>query len=734
MKASFCPPLFAVLVLVSLSNARALAAELPQKHEYQKQLRTYLATLTEKDFEHGVTVDFSTPPGSDDPEQQYRHFLFSLMNQPLIGTKRGYPAVNSPANLFELTSIEGAEDVLQPPVWPETIIPLVQWNYAGNPYYQNKALKLRAFTTACVKLAMLDDYLENNLTEGAARSDLLGYHLIILASPYPGFADVLPPEVQQAYLTGLRKLADRVILWGPKGEESHMDMIVPVGLWYTSRALGDPEFAKTVEAYAQKLLTDPAYFHPAGYCLDRGGADIGYQGMANFFSTWLALASNWQFAKDAVQSQQRLRAHLCLPEPNGQLVGPTQFNTRLSSVPSRDQWDWGIARNTFAGLISDDAVYLSTLPTTEELVGATARQAGVFQGHLRENPRNETRFVENHEIISHPWLWRPWQTYNFQASVNYGYEFYPVGRFAQRKKLEAENSPLLKSPFLREANFVHDFSKAFVIAKQPAYSAILHTGPVGIHDPESGFRQFGGPLGFGGGELAAFWTPQGGSLLLGRRGGNSKEKGFDVIEQWRQWPIHAVSGANAVGKVFTSARILKPNVQTDIQESETRVQVSGVLPHEQLGQGKVLEGKLAYSRDFTIRPDRLHIATQLVTHGQDKIAELYETLPVYYYESADQQEQVAVKIEFEVGGNWQEATAEPQIAVTAVRVFRNQGGAKIAFDRPRRVQLSAANWQDQYLTRAECRNILVDLLESPTGPVILNDQRTISYTIEPIAR
>lgn len=735
MKASLCSILLAVLVLASPSIAQLHAKELPQKHEYQKQLRAYLATLTEKDFEHGVTVAFSTPPGSDDPEQQYRHFLCSLMNQPLIGTKRGYPAVNAPAKLFTLTTIEGAEDVLVPPVWPETVAPLVQWNYAGNPYYQNKAMKLRAFSTACVKLAMLDDYLENNLAEGAARSDLLGYHLIILASPYPGIADVVPAEAQQAYLAGLRKFAERLMLWGPKGEEAHLDMMVPVGLWYASRAFGDAEFEKRVEAYAQKLLTDPAYFHPAGYCLDRGGADLGYQGMSNYFTTWLALASGWQFAKDAVQSEQRLRAHLCLPEPNGQLVGPTQFNTRLSSVPSRDQWDWGISRNTFAGLLSDEAVYLTTLPTAEELTAATARQAGVFEGHLHENGFTpEGRAVENHELISHPWIWRPWQTYNFQASVNYGYEFYPVGRFAQRQKLVAENSPLLKSPFLRDANFVHDFSKAFVVAKQPTYSAILHTGPVGIHDPESGFRQFNGPLGFGGGELSAFWTPQGGSLLLGRRGGNSREKGFDTIEQWKQWPIHALTGINAAGKVFTSARILKPAVQTDIQESETRVRVSGILPHEQLGQGKVLEGKPEYSRDFTIRPDRLHIATQLITHGQDKVAELYETLPVYFYESADQQEQVAVKIEFEIGGNWQEATAEPQADITAVRVFRNQGGAKITFDRPRRVMLSAANWQDQYLTRAECRNILVDVLESPASPVILNDQRAISYTIEPIAR
>jgi len=734
MKPSAHRTLFCGLLLLLSWPSILLAAELPQQHEYQRQLRAYLATLTEKDFEHGVTQEFSTPAGSDDTEVQYRNFLFSLMNQPLIGTKRGYPAVNAPAGLFVLNQIEKADAVHVPPVWPETVIPLVEWNYAGNPYYQNRALKLRTFTTACVKMTMLDDYLETKLAEGGARSDWLGYHMIILASPYPGMADVVPPESQQAYLAGLKKLAQRVLHWGPEGEEPHMDMIVPVGLWYVARAVNDAELSKAVEAYARTLLTDPAYFHPAGYCLDRGGADIGYQGMANFFTTWLALASRWDFAIDAVKKSQRLRAHLCLPEPDGQLVGPTQFNTRLSSVPSRDQWDWGIARNNLASLVSDDAIYLSTLPTADELKGAMARQAGVFQGHLNENPRNETRFIENHEIISHPWTWRLWQTYNFQASVNYGYEFYPVGRYAERLKLLTENPEMAKSPFLRAAKFTTNFSDAFIVAKQETYSTILHTGPVGIHDPQSGFRQFPGPLGFGGGELSAFWTPQAGSILLARRGGNSKEKAFDQLDQWRQWPIHAISGALANGKVFTSARILKPAVTTTLQESESKVRASGILPQEQLGQGKVLEGKLAFTRDFTIHPNRVHIASSLVMPGQDIVAELYETLPVYLYETEAQKEQAAVKIEFESAGAWKEATADVQTDVTAVRIYRHQGGAKITFDRPRRVQLSAANWQDQYLSRAECRTILVDLLESPGKPAIVQGEREISYTIESIAR
>jgi hypothetical protein len=42
-----------------------------------------------------------------------------------------------------------------------------------------------------------------------------------------------------------------------------------------------------------------------------------------------------------------------------------------------------------------------------------------------------------------------WMSYNFPISQNPGYEFYRKGVYAHRQELEKQNSPLLKSPFLR---------------------------------------------------------------------------------------------------------------------------------------------------------------------------------------------------------------------------------------------------------------------------------------------
>ena len=202
---------------------------LPQDHDYQRQLRAYMATLQEQDFAHGVTGKIAQPPDSSDPEVQYRNHIFTLMGQPLVGSKRSVPAVNAPPRLFTLAAIETQAGVMRPPVVPDALISLTQWDYAGNVYRDNRGLRLRAFVAAAMNLLMLDDYLDH--TPASCRSDFMAYQLVHAGASYPGFKDLLPPEVQAAYQAGLEKLARRILGWGPRGEEVHHDLIAPVGLW-----------------------------------------------------------------------------------------------------------------------------------------------------------------------------------------------------------------------------------------------------------------------------------------------------------------------------------------------------------------------------------------------------------------------------------------------------------------------------------------------------------------------
>ncbi len=738
---------------------------LPQEHQYQRVLRKYLATLSEKDFDHGVTAKLTVAPLDPDPEHQYRMFLRSKMLQPLVGWKRGTPAVNAPTWLFLLSTIEGAKTgpsraesigdfvkkrvatirpgpiptptgIVVPPVWPETLVAFTQWKYPGNPFYDNRALKMRAFVTAAVRLVMVDNHFGD--MQKPNRSDWNAYKLVTFSITYMGVKDLLPPEVQTAYKQGLLRLGRRILQWGIKGEEPNLDMTASIGLWYAAQALNNPDFAKEAEAYARRLMSDPRYFHPAGYWEERGGGlDTGFGGMANFFAIWTALATDWDFARETVERAYRLRAHLSLPDPDGGLNGPSQFNSRIGTPADEDQWGWGM-RNLAAAMVTDEAACSIAIPTKEQMEGAAEQQVTHSNSQIyvwARNPYNPFGngygYIRDEDIRGRTWTWRIWHGGHFPATVNFAHEFYRKGAYAHLSKLKRENSPMLKSPYLRGEIFCRKFENAFVATRQDAYAAILHTGPVGLQDSNDGMVQFKGPMGFGGGQLSSFWTPATGSVLLGRRIGMSYGKNYDTLEMWRRWPIHAVSGATRNAKVFTSARIPKPDVVTDFKGNAGTITVSGVIPDKLIGQGKALDGRIAYTRKFRIEPGKLRVETTVNADGKDRIEELYETLPVFLRDTRKTPKASPTVIEFRSGDKWISATKKFEEKVTAVRLKRFSGAVRITFDRPRRVKLSDANWEDKYLTRATCRNILIDLLEVGDRPVALKNAKKVAYCIEP---
>ena len=153
-----------LITTVALVYAQSsFGATLPQKLEYQRVLRSYMSTLKESNFEHGVTTQLTVEPSSVDSDYVFSIYLLTLMQQPLVGAKRGHPAVNALARLFTLASIEGDDAILKPPVWPEALMSFVQWDSPGNPCFQNPALKRRTFVW-CMNKMMVDEYMETEAT------------------------------------------------------------------------------------------------------------------------------------------------------------------------------------------------------------------------------------------------------------------------------------------------------------------------------------------------------------------------------------------------------------------------------------------------------------------------------------------------------------------------------------------------------------------------------------------
>ncbi len=708
-------------------------------------LRQHMATLTEKDFEHGITNRLPAPAMADtNLEHQYRTHIMAMLQQPHVGGKRGIGAVNCPSLNFLLTTIERTNAIIVPPVWEESMATFIQWDSPANLYRDNRELKMRAFVTASVKLMMVDSYIETNAA--TARSDWLGYHLITAGSAYPVFKGELPPAVQKAYESGLLSLGRKILALGPKGEECDYEMSAAVALWYVARATGDADFTKQAESYARTVCTDPRFFNPAGYWTEAGGFDTGFGGMANFWTVWLALASDWPFAKEAVDRIYRLRAHLTLPEPDGKITGPSAFNSRLGSPACEDQWHWDGTRDLAAAMLTDEAFCLARIPTTDDLSGAMLRRTQTFNDHLhglknapytfpdgkRYNEKGEGRYLRNEELRGYKWHWRIFPNgYNYPVEVNPGYEFYRPGAYAHLAELQKQDSPMLKLPVLRPEPYLVTMGDAFISAKRPTFAAILHVGPVSKPAPGSGMAQYKGPMGFGGGQLAAFWTPEAGPALLARRSAitmrGTNTLCFDSNAVWRLWPIHAVSGCTADGKVFSSGRIASPVVTNTTVKGGFTAQVSGPIPAVESPAEESLAGRIDYARTLRIDEKAVRVETAISSDGRDSVAELYETIPVYLGDK--ETTNAAVSIELQVGGKWLAADTNLTAEVQAVRVTRFSGAVQIKFDKPQSVKLSPGVWQDRYLTTAKCRNVMIDLRHGATQPAPLKEPVRCAYTI-----
>ncbi|MCX5658406.1 MAG: hypothetical protein NTW19_01635 [Planctomycetota bacterium] len=570
--------------------------------------------------------------------------------------------------------------------------------------------------------------------------------------------------MQKAYEAELKAMGERMLKWGIKGESCENDYNSTVGLLYIARAVNDPEFTRKVEEHARPLFTDSRFFSPAGYWVERGGIDTGFGGTANWMVGWIGLLTDWPWVKEDLAKAYRLRGHLILPEPDGTATGPSHFNSRLGSPVTNDQWAWddlqrGSARDFAASLVTDEAAYTVKSLTPDELVGGAAARVAEFNFHLGENSRPVgMHYLTNQEMLEQKLMgmkWEPriWMSYDFPASVNPGYEHYPKGARAHREQLEKANPSLLKLPMLRGENFVRAFEKDFVVTRQPGYAAILHTGPVGAQSRDDKMFQFAGPLGLGGGQLSAFWTPATGSVILGLRVGMSYNESFDKLDNWRNWPSHCISGVTVDGKVFTSARNARPEATVETRDNSSTSTVRGPLVGMTITKDPAekdppkardqfsdvpLEGKLRYARTFKTDEKGVSVETTITGDGTASLAELHEVLPVYMGRTVGEKKATSTEIKLQVGGAsgaWQAPAEGYTDKVTAVKLARFDGAVQVTFAQPRRVRLSPAPWSDAWLNPgANARNLLIDLLENGDKPATIKGEKKIAYRIESAAR
>ncbi|MEZ4701061.1 MAG: dockerin type I repeat-containing protein [Rhodothermales bacterium] len=724
--------LFATVGLIAWCAA-PVSAQLPQSQNYQVVLRNYLASFTEADF----ALDLQ-PVGYDDA---YFASLDDLHRMWILMEDRGR---KMPANtglrvapaLFTLASIERSGAVyMQVGRNSNFFDPIdaawwVTWDYPGNPYYLNQAGINRVIAASAVDLIMT----ANNLATSTAnrRSDYIGGYITRLAYAYYRIKPYLPADVRTAYEEGLRLIFNELIVHYPSGSGgADMETFQLVGMWYAAEAIDDDvmrdQALRQARFVLEAIMKGDGHFHQHG----KDGIDLSYEGIAQRFMSWAALLYRDATISGFLDKSARLKAYQTLPEPEGRFNSPSHFNTGTIWGSATDQW-FTYHRDHAVAMTTDEAKYLVW---TGRALGSTYTQGLPDENQMRSDialaisQRNADAdgaqgWAWNAPSAATPAVWAPQHWLN---GIVESADYYPPGFYEELAGLAATDSPLMRPPMLRDTPFIETFGDDFVIARFPGYGAIIHTGTT-VAAWATGIP------GLSGGALSAFWTPDGGSAILGRSRGaqNTINDQWTGDRGWQTWAVHAISGTSESGLPFSTARNRFPTVTRTVDGTTGAVVVvNGAIGAHDQGRSApdgAIAGQVSYTRTFTLSPAGLTVTSSLASDGTDRVSALWEMLPLYLGDV--NQTEGDARIESRVGNAWVATSTTTQTGVTALRTVRYGQSVQITFDTPRRVRLAPTVWTSTAIG-SRIQNVMIDLLDSPGLSAPMPAQTSVTYTIAP---
>ena len=714
----------------------APAVELPQDHPYQKVLRDYLKGLSAKDFGPGMTVWGETrrfglePQWIDTAEKAYPVWL--AIADKMISPKT--TVLVAPGEAFTLGSIEAPDGIhmdlpRSSDINPMTAIWWALWDYPGNPWKGEPTLFTRAFVMAAVDLIMMDDLINSPGGGASNRSDFIGGRLGWLTWTYLHTRERVPAEVAQAFEDGLVRLLARMEEKGPDERTDNMNAKAVPAMAYLSQATPHPEIRRRAEAYAKRVasLRSPSRVHPVGVIHDAGGIEVSYNGIALYYLINGALATDWPFLRETVGQMLSFQGWMTLPEPDGYWIGPNHFNSRVGADAPNDQWGY-LSRKIGSAMLYPQAHYLLLRPHQHRDYPLLP-PLGQMQAQL-------TAWAEKANAAEIPafsgfGVWSRLPTGSWAPRYPMIPLYYQPGFYTRMQELIAKHDPSMLPPVLANDHFAQllpdpailaerdpegktSDANTFFMVRRPSYYVISYTGHLGWH-------QY---INWGGGGLSAYWTPEAGSLILGRSAGLD----YNDWDDWRIWPVHAVSGEISPGDAFSTARLNRKAMQVryDRESANPKVTVSANLSNEyqpmmRKGFKGRLQGKNRYEREIETLPEAVRVTLRLESDGQTALSELFESLPVYlgnnWLVGKRPETLKPTQIELETAGGWRPATPEYTPGVRRIRLTRFKGSAEIAFDQPRRVRLAPTEWIDQGRGNAtRVRSIQIDLIDSETRP------------------
>lgn len=706
--------LFAILWGVLYS---ATFAQLPQNHPYQKILQKYMGTLQKKDFDVPLSRLTVKPSYFNSVDDVYKLWLFMGYQQADMMDTRG---LRTDASNFTLGSIKAGGRVNMT-VGKKQFIDAIAtsfyaaWDYPGNPHYGSRALKLRAFVAVAVDMMMQDQEHERGKNN---RSDFLGMQLIRWAYAYGVAKDVLPSNVRDAFEKGLIKMVGRLEEWGPNGTHADIDMASMVGLLYAAKFVDSQNLTERAHRYIDRLLEE--HFSNAGY-IDHGGAyDPGYNGISSFFINWAAQFSDYPPLIETLQKMSTLKAYMTLPDPDGNRFSPFHSNPSSGSDAPHDLWD-PYYRDVGIASYSEDATYLAFNGGHETMDSKSSMLARINKSlfyFLDDSKKSRGAFATPSNAKPGRWKHNHWVETN---SLNATALYYKDGLYDRLRSLK--NTELTEPPFARSEDFTESLADKFLSVKRPTYGTIIFNDRLSWWTNKGQTKELNG---FGGGNISAFWTPETGSVLLGGSRG-THDTGLDLNE-WREWPVHALSGETTNGRAFSSGLQRYPEASYELDRTPGKVSITGDLADIYSDPQNGLQGKANYKREFQVKENGLQVTTSVQADGSNRVKELYEILPVYRRNAYRQKRATPTTIEFKVNGRWQQADTNLR-EISSIRLSRFGGQVYIDFKDPVRAKLSPADFyrNPKKKSNMQARNIMIDMLGSGGTSKLTN--ASLSYFI-----
>jgi hypothetical protein len=442
-----------------------------------------------------------------------------------------------------------------------------------NPYYHNINLLNRIIIASCRDLMLLD---ESELIYGRDGTDWLGTFAFAFrykyCDAYGAVGQVvkqLYPEIYKEWTNGLTRFADHVALmpiFAPANQSAH----IPYGLWRVYEGSKEQFYkdltAITVEKLCQNLQK------PAGYYVEGYGPCASYAGITLDLFAMLYIDSQMPILKDSIEKAYYCFNHTVVSEPDGTLIGATDFNHRVQ-VP------WTASQHG-----SGRTMMAQYLP-----------EVAIWSGYKRKDSNELKEKIEKKlkEI--------PYPVEHFSNKTDF--DFKTVSGASRRlfQYYSPKIAPGGSFPYEENIPFIRNIGDEFVAVKQPGYYALIYVGKPGIPPANRAMA----PMQKGprtGGGLSLLWLPDYKVLLAG--------------QGWNSFSHHGIIVETKPEKVHYA--------------DYYAVKFALDIPRKQLVvEGKINDTPLTYTHQYTFEPNSIKVQTIIEAEKSFESQSCYLQFPVF---------------------------------------------------------------------------------------------------------